>query len=352
MLLSSVLIALSVSAPASDSESMVRATIQKNVIYVSGVTGTDSNTKRVSGGGKLWLQKMSLGDNSEINSLDYMFSTSYRPEALLRWQVRNGQYYCVTYSTFSGFGGSTDSATRFGHLNRVSLSAIESANASRKEPKFYPDVFRKYRESIELGPHLTPVGMATAFRSEGVQLNVYFDFWCQGDHKLEVYVAPSVFPFPDNLGLADRPRENDRRLIRADFYPERKIRGDQDPMLQWEVVGEWTHDWSGPFYIAVSGDDRYFVTDTGRVFGAPRAGGRRTALKELWKGKPVEALIHDADSAKWYAFTKAEYFEVAEPFRPIAHTLTIRRSKIADEALAAAAKCGRAIRGIPEPKSK
>ena len=66
----------------------------------------------------------------------------------------------------------------------------------------------------------------------------------------------------------------------------------------------------------------------------------------------MDALIHDADNAKWYAFTKDQYFEVADPIKPKPHTIEIRRSKIANEALETAAKCGRVIRGLPEPKGK
>ena len=139
------------------------------------------------------------------------------------------------------------------------------------------------------------------------------------------------------------------RLTREDFHPSRENREEK---RIWETVGVWTFDWTGPFYVTASGEDRYFVTDTGRVFAAPRGANAGTPLKEIWKDKPVDALIHDADSKKWYAFTKDEYFEVSDPIKPKPHTIDIRRSKIASEALEIAAKCGRVIRGLPEPKGK
>ena len=123
-------------------------------------------------------------------------------------------------------------------------------------------------------------------------------------------------------------------------------------MVQWDVVGEWTFDWQGPFYVAAVGDDRYFVTDTGHVFAAPKAAKPWTPLKEIWKDKPVDALIHDSDNGKWYAFTKDQYFEVADPIKPKPHTIAIRREWTANKALETAAKCGRVIRGLPEPKGK
>lgn len=75
-------------------------------------------------------------------------------------------------------------------------------------------------------------------------------------------------------------------------------------------------------------------------------------MKELWKDAPADALIHDADNAKWYAFTKDQYFEIADAIKPKAHTLVVRRAKTADQALEMAVKCGRIIRGLPEPKEK
>ena len=47
-----------------------------------------------------------------------------------------------------------------------------------------------------------------------------------------------------------------------------------------------------------------------------------------------------------------QYFEVKNPIEPLAHTLNIVRADTATEALETAAKCGRVIRGLPEPKGK
>ncbi len=149
------------------------------------------------------------------------------------------------------------------------------------------------------------------------------------------------------------------RLNRWDSTPPKK-KGDK---TTWEEVGVWTPAAMGSFFATASGLERNFVTETGRVFAAPRGAKAGTPLKEIWKGPRVEVLIHDADNAKWYAFTKDQYFEIIDPIAPKAHTLVIRRDQSlkepnttrswsANEALDRAAKCGRVIRGLPEPKGK
>src|SRR5439155_26860573 len=74
-----------------------------------------------------------------------------------------------------------------------------------------------------------------------------------------------------------------------------------------------------------------------------------TTLKEVWKGPPVEVLIHDSDAKTWYAFTKDQYFEIVEPIKPKSHSIAIRRAWVADDALKTAAECGRLIRSLPVP---
>ena len=153
----------------------------------------------------------------------------------------------------------------------------------------------------------------------------------------------------------------DNRLTRSDYLPElilkvdnvdrtRNLETDRSLALRWKTVGEWTFDWTGPFYVTATGDERFFVTDKGRVYTPPKDAKPGALLKELWKGAPVDVLIHDSDHKKWYAFTKDQYFEVADPIKPKPHALTIRRSWFAEPALETAAKCGRIIRGLPEPK--
>ena len=189
--------------------------------------------------------------------------------------------------------------SRLGSLNVVPLSAIESVNADGKAADLL-DQREKYGKLIEAGPSLGgAIGKSLHIGQGGSSyLGVFFDFWCPGEKQVEVYVNQNE-PWPDGGAFAKKtPLQKGKRLIRSDFHPERKRRPDQDPMLQWETVGEWTYDWEGPFYVTAAGEDRYFVTDAGRVFAAPRGAKAGTPLKEIWKDKPVDALIHDADSKK------------------------------------------------------
>jgi hypothetical protein len=119
---------------------------------------------------------------------------------------------------------------------------------------------------------------------------MFFDFWALGDKQYELYYSEP------HLG---------NRLTRTDFHPAKKTRPGESTEGTWKKVGEWKFDWTGPFYVAAIWDDRYFVSDTGRVFVAPRGGEPGTPLKQIWKGPPVDALIHDSDAKTWFAFTKS-----------------------------------------------
>jgi hypothetical protein len=162
----------------------------------------------------------------------------------------------------------------------------------------------------------------------------FFDFWCRGHRQYEVYIADPRAP---------------KKLTREDFHPEwEEARRGQGQQALWEKVGEWTFDWSGPFYLAAVGNDRFFVTDAGGVYVAPPA-KPSSALKQLWNGLPVDVLINDDDAKTWYAFTKDQYFELADPIQPKPHSLAIERTWAADKAMATAVKCGRLIRVLGAP---
>lgn len=281
-----------------------------------------------------------------------MRSTSARPNALLRWQLVGGRFHFVTYA--GPFGGAISATyTRAGDLTSVPLAALQEASARRKDPDFFPRQFEVYEKAITWGPFLNPVGRESMFKGPDAELGVYFDFWCPEDKQFEVFVNTILdLKDIDTTGFSGKPRPAGKRLIGSRFRAEGEPPAGRAPKGRWETVGEWTYEWTGPFYVAVAGEDRFFVADTGRVYLAPRGAKAGTQLKQVWKDKPVESLIRDADNGKWYAFTKDQYFEIADPIKPKAHTLDVRRAKTAHEALATAAKCGRLIRGLPEPKGK
>lgn len=325
-----VAVAVQMAISSLNSPPIIRATIHEGCIYTSGVADREPDPRRTFGGGNLWLQKVDLKEGSPITSLEYMFGIGGRQNALLRWQLIKGQYYCVAWSW-----GSSETVSRDGHLQAVPLAAVELVNAIPRGADFYRNQYHwKYAKLIDSGPHLNPVTDATTWKDDSIKRQVFFDIWCRGDKQYEVYVTA---PHKGN------------RLARGDFHPEWMRRTDQE---KWEAVAEWTFDWTGPFYVTASGDDRYFVTDSGRVFVAPRGAKPGTPLKEIWKGKPVGALIHDADFKKWYAFTPDEYFEIADPIKLLPHSVPIRRASLVNDALDIAVKCGRVIRKLPEPKGK
>ena len=168
---------------------------------------------------------------------------------------------------------------------------------------------------------------------------VVFDFLASAEDRYEWYVSV--------------PEEGQNRI--TCLYSSRNKK---DGRIEWSEAGVWIANFGSRFFAVSSGDDRYFVNESGNVYFAPPEAipvKEITPLKELWKEwktKPVNALIHDVDNAKWYAFTKDQYFEVKNPIEPLAHTLNIARADTATEALETAARCGRVIRGLPEPKGK
>ena len=295
----------------------------------------EKNRKLTSGGGRLWIEKAVTKSLSPIASLDYKYGIKGHYSSLLRWQIVNNQFYCVDYSV--GLDN-CESDTRFGFINNVPLFAIELVNCYKDHPDFFEKQYEwRYRQLIENGPGLNPVDTATSKKKPSEIKDIYFDFWCRGDRQYEVYFSE---PLQDN------------RLTRSDYFHEKKVLPESvhDPYSLWETINTWTFDWTGPFYVTATGDERFFVTDKGRVYTPPKGAKPGALLKEIWKGAPVDALIHDSDHKKWYAFTKDQYFEVADPIKPKPHSLTIRRSWFAEPALETAAKCGRVIRGLPEPK--
>ena len=311
---------------------VVRMTIRENCAYVSSVGQLKTSPTRTSGGGDLWIERTDLSKAGNLKPLRYYGMIFGRENALLRWQLVGGWYYCVAYNWGSG-----EAISRSGWLEVGPLSAIEHANAQSGNADFDWVRYRwAFGNRFVQGPHFSEV-MDTAFKPASIVQQVYFDFWCRGDKKFEVYVTEPH--------RAHRLRRNDY-LSERERSPEAR----DNPGARWKTAGEWTFDWTGPFYVTATGDERFFVTDSGRVYSPPKDAKPGALLKELWKGAPVDVLIHDSDRKKWYAFTKDQYFEVADPIKPKPHALAIRRSWFAEPALETAAKCGRVIRGLPEPK--
>ena len=153
-------------------------------------------------------------------------------------------------------------------------------------------------------------------------MGVFFDFWCPGEKQVEVYVNQNE-PWPDGGAFAKKtPLQKGKRLIRSDFHPERKRRPDQDPMLQWETVGEWTYDWEGPFYVTAAGEDLGYVP-----------------LEAFLSGK---AVLTTEDAGGPLEFVKDGETGIVTAPRPEALGVALRLAWSRPEALRAMGEAGRA----------
>lgn len=350
---------------ASTGPPIVRGTLEGNKVYTSGVKRGISAEYRLSGGGMLSILRQDIRSGKTLAVLDRQSIGGDR-NTFLRWQLIDKNYYYIMYSV----GGMADDQPS--DVTRAKLSAfhLPMLEAVYADGITAPDRQKRHHDYHNSTSDYFPFfgNFADPNRSESrprtVDGRIFYDIWARGRNFWELY--------------ATEPHEGNR-LTREDFHPERVKLGPEHRKRIWEKAGVWTYDWTGPFYVAANGEDRYFVAEvrtpskkrtflrdagyqrddeelclvTGsRVFVAPRNAKEGTALKEVWKGARIEALVHDADTKTSFAFTQDQYFEIADPVRPKPHTLTIRREPTADKALEVAAKCGRVIRGLPEPKGK
>ena len=337
---------------------VVRGTLDGNYAYTSGVNGRSTGVYGVSGGGALSTLRQDILGDKKLTVLHHSNAIGGGSTALLRWQLIERRFNYVLYR-----GGDI---THSAELGAFPLPLLEAAYADGLNAS---DRQRRYQDYVSSGKDgwgsLGSLIWANHGEPDAVKKRIFFDIWARGSKLGEVSLTEP------HLG---------NRLTREDFHPERKIRSparnvvsSESNELLWERVGEWSFDWTGPFYVAVSEDDRFFVTDTGRVFFAPPSakpwtplfepwkGNRafdpakrvyphlkpKTPLKEIWKGPPVDALIHDSVDGTWYAFTKDQFFDIAETIEPRPHNIVIRRAWTANEALEIAVKCGRVIRSLP-----
>ncbi len=309
---------------------IVRSSIVNHFVYSAGVNKQPNGLHSALGGGQFSLLRQDLNRRTEPVALDHLYAIYGGWNALLRWQLIDGKLCCSPY------GIATYEAVyrRTAGISAVPLTALEAVHASRNTPDFGKKQW-DFRDVDERWPMLGTTLASCAWQTDAIKQQIYFDFWAKSGKRYEVYVTE---PHKGN------------RLTREDSTPDKMGQGGLYEKLNWTTTSTWTFDWTGPFYVTATGDERFFVTDKGRVYTPPKDAKPGALLKELWKGAPVDVLIHDSDHKKWYAFTKDQYFEVADPIKPKPHTLTIRRSWFAEPALETAAKCGRVIRGLPEPK--
>ncbi len=325
-------------SPVAAEPSLIRTALFEGHVYISPLSNGDGSEPRCEERGgyfTLMSQDLALKGPHVVLKHPYIVNPSFK-SAPHRWQIDKKRVHSLRYNEPWG-GGSRDEAFLRDKLIRSSpmklTNSLKTPIAPSKEGDLRRDAFD--REGIWVD---TPVLSRRVLQFVGWnQESLFYDFLPADNGRYEWY--------------ASEPEGNRIRITRWDSQPRVK----KEDATKWAETSVWTADVGTALFVTSSGLDRNFVSSTGRVFEAPRDSKSGTPLKELWKDwktKPVNALIHDVDNAKWYAFTKDQYFEVKNPIKPLAHTLDIARADTATEALETAARCGRVIRGLPEPKDK
>ena len=323
----------------SASEPLLRAAIVDGQVYVSPLSnadGSEPNWKEL--GGRFTLLGQTLAKSGPIVTLKHhqIVESNLYARVPHRWQLDRTRMHSIHYAEAQTSG--IEPFMRHKNIWSCPLKlfkTLETPLALSRESDLRRQEFER-NENWEIAPVL--LRKLSWHESQAKPAVAHFDFLPTPDDRYEWYVSE-----PDGARY---------RIARSDSQLPLK-KGDP---TKWTEIGVWTADFNGPFFAVSSGAGRYFVNGEGHVYSAPRAAKPAkagTPLKVVWTGKiPVDVLIHDADNAKWYAFTKDQYFEVTDPIKSVAHTASVRRAKTATEALETAAKCGRVIRGLPEPKAK
>ncbi len=319
----------------------IRATVSGGDVFVSPGLGWNADSPATIGHGHFVFLGQELAANSRpsLHTLPDRVGNRSSDAILHRWQIDRKRVHFLCYDQMDG----SVRGVLERHFDIVS-SPLGLAK-SLKTPAFsaLEDVARKHLYQANGTWHAAgPPGWQMASSgwpvSQFFRQDVTFDFWPIADGQYEWYVSEP--------GLKDLSR-----LTRWDSSPL----SEKGVKPKWTKVGSWTGNLVGDFYVTASGADRYFVSGSdGRIFLAPRGGKPGDPLKEVWTESPVALLLHDADAGKSYAFTKEQFFEITDPIKPKPHTVTFRfpisRQWDAHKALETAAKCGRVIRGLPEPK--
>jgi len=309
----------------------VRGTLHGRYSYVTGLRKLDHDPHWLSGAGSLAVLRIALDPREDVLIIHQFYGAISTQTSMLRWQIVGDRFHLVSRRTGSNDFDFPLSST----IGSVALPALEAAQGAGPDAA---DHSRRIKISVNtadywpfLGTKLSPY----AFELSRHRSKVTYDLWIRGRKEWEVYLAE---PSRGNL------------LSREDFHSERDNGSKNDRNPLWETAAEWTFDWTGSFYVVAVGDERFFVTDAGRLYHAPRAAKPRTPLREIKVPGRIDAIIHDSDARKWYAFTASRYFEVGELIQPKPHAIAIRRAWFAMDALATSAECGHVIRNPRPPR--
>ena len=86
---------------------------------------------------------------------------------------------------------------------------------------------------------------------------------------------------------------------------------------EWRECATYRSPVDGSFHVAATKDDYFFVTDSGAVYCAEKAGGQWTT-QTVWQdaARPILAMLVQADGATAFVFGKDFYFKVAKEVQP------------------------------------
>ena len=303
-------------ATAASAEPMIRASLVDGHVYVSPLTNP-------SGGELTWLEPgghftllgrgLAAGDPTVTLRHPAVVESHTSTSILHRWQVDRKRVHFLTYS--SSQVSSVHSYERYKAIQSCPLEFVKKLTApvatTLKDDALLQEMKRTSTWE-DRGPLLEGNRGFGRGPTNWTSEHFGFDFLPAADGRYEWYVS-----------------EHDvkqSRLTRWDSTPPAK-KGEK---TKWDEVSVLPGVF-GNFYATAAGAERNLVTERGPIYAAPRGAKAGTPFKEIWKGPVVEVLIHDADNAKWYGFTKDQYFEVADPIKPKPHTLVIRRDQSVNE---------------------
>jgi hypothetical protein len=318
-------------------DTLIQGTITDGRAFVAGTLRPRTGVIHPTGGGRLYLAEQFLdgkGDSATTLKTPGVVSGSF-VRTPLRWRIDDGRFHYI----------------RFGVPAINQIRALEGAHYGSAPI----DVIRR----VGSGPPLGDEAFEAAFQASrdgyaGSESNLYKALrGLPNDERKQLatgkgnWVKPWPFPHVDFLPAPGGGYE-EYVLTRGALTRWDKDRPPANRLV-WTKGPSWAVGWSGPFRVAKGGGDRYVVTADGRAYRLPPASEPAAAPAVVWDGKPILALIDDADTGKSYAFTADQFFELGKDVKPRPHRvgpIPAATAATAEEALGVVARCGRAIKDL------
>jgi hypothetical protein len=136
--------------------------------------------------------------------------------------------------------------------------------------------------------------------------------------------------------------------------------------LFWEITWQEVHEerfepgFREPFVVLVKGDTYFIVTESGKLYRAPKEHGKRS-IGAVWQDadRPIRAVIDDADAGKVWLFGKGSpgaigakdfYFELAEKPEPVYYNPLSLKPVKAEEPLKTVLECAQVLKETQKKK--